>query len=185
MNNSMKIVLFIVLSTVFCFCSYASDDNLRSFDTTHFKINLPNHLKLIPPGEIPSTHGKKSQASTFIEPKKERDNSILLVLLFEKSNRTQQADLEAMAKVLLLTAYSDPDSERCDMNLTETRFADQKGYYFQRDIRRPIPSTNAYWMTIHGNTFVTARLLVPPQGDKTLAETIEKGILSMKLKNPE
>jgi hypothetical protein len=181
MLRSIKCTLILIMTLLFCFPCFASENRLRVFDTDYFTINLPIHMRQLSSRELPPPDGKKNILYGFVESNKTKKKSILLEINLEKINNPQPIALKEISTYFRDSARNSKCRNHAS-ELVETYIGGRKGYYFQISNEGCVVAIERYWMTINDGYFFTICLNKPVKGDDAVYGRIEKEIVRVKLK---
>jgi hypothetical protein len=188
MINGIKMLTFIVIMTfLFYFPSFASENKLQVFNTDHFTINLPIDMRQWTKSEMLSPENKNNFIYVFMESNKAKKKAILLMISLKKLNNMElnipkEIVLKEIAKGFRDTAASNTDCRGGTSGLTETRIAGQKAYYFERRSENCVVTLEQYWTMINGNHAFGIYLARPGKSDDAVARSVINGIVKIKLK---
>jgi hypothetical protein len=182
MIRSIICSFIVVMTLLFCFPCFASENNLRFFDTDYFTIKLPVHMSQLSNKKMPPPANKNNFTYAFGETNKARKKSILLVITLEKIDNPEQNLLKEIAKTLRDRIASHTDCRSRTSELTETRIAGQKCYYFEKRSENCVVTLERYWTTINSNHAFSIYLARPGKSEDAVSRNVVKEIVKIKLK---
>jgi hypothetical protein len=187
MIRSVKCTFVLIVALLFCAPCLASENSLRVFDTGYFTIKLPVNMTQLSAKKNPPMKDKDEFMYAFGESNKLRKKSILLAIIYGKikkpaPNSLKDIALKEMAKGLQESAANDSKCRSRISELTETRIAGQKGYYFEKRSDNCVVTLERYWTTIKGNHALTIYLARPENSDDAVCKSIVKEIAYIKLR---
>jgi hypothetical protein len=180
MTRSIKGILILIMTLLIYSPCFASESSLRVFDTDHFTVNLPAHMRQLKPID-----DKSSRIYTFVESNKVRKKRISLIVNLGKIDNPQPIALKEISIGLRNSAASHSDCRSRTSELTETHVAGRKGFYFQKSNEGCVVVIERYWMAMNGDYFFAFCLTRPVKGDDAVFRRIEKEIVKIKLKSPK
>jgi hypothetical protein len=178
MSCGIKVTIILIVTILFCSPCFASENSLRVFDTDYFTINLPARMRQVSSSEMPPIDDKDSHTYIFLESNKIRKKSVSLIITTEKAYNN---DLKKISRYFRDSARRTKCRNHAS-ELTETRIAGRKGYYFQKSNEGCAVTIERYWMTINGDYFFTIALVKPVKGEDAVFRSVEKEIVKIKLK---